>query len=77
VRKSRYDLDEAEVKPYFTLERMTAAMFDCAFQLFGLRFVLRTDIHTYHPDVKVYEVRETVDEEDKLVAIFLAGQCNS
>jgi hypothetical protein len=27
--------------------------------------------------VKVYEVRETVDEEDKLVAIFLAGQCNS
>mgnify|MGYP002149633549 FL=1 len=41
VRALRYDLDEAEVKPYFPLERMVEAAFDCARRLFGLEFVLR------------------------------------
>ncbi|EQC34226.1 hypothetical protein SDRG_08428 [Saprolegnia diclina VS20] len=72
VRQLRYDVDEATVKPYFSLDRMVEAVFDVAFHLFGLRFILREDIKAYHPDVKVYEVRETTaDDEDKLVAIFL------
>ncbi|OQR88878.1 hypothetical protein ACHHYP_06575 [Achlya hypogyna] len=71
VRQLRYDLDESMVKPYFSLDRMVEAVFDVAFNLFGLRFVERPDIKAYHPDVKVYEVRETVNDEDKLVAIFL------
>lgn len=53
---------------------MCEAVFDCANQLFGLRFVHRPDITTYHPDVKTYEVRETVEGEDKLVGIFLHGK---
>ena len=53
---------------------MTEAIFDCANQLFGLRFTHRPDISTYHPDVKTYEVRETVDGEDKLVGLFLHGE---
>ena len=53
----RYALDEAEVKPYFPLERMVEAAFDCAGRLFGLSFVARPDIAVYHPDVRVYEVR--------------------
>ncbi len=57
VRALRYDLDEAEVKPYFPLERMVEAAFDCARRLFGLEFVLRPELKAYHPDVKVYEVR--------------------
>lgn len=56
VRQRRYELDEVELKSYFTLENMTAAMFDCAEQLFGLRFAPREDIVAYHPDVRVYEV---------------------
>ncbi|EQC34227.1 hypothetical protein SDRG_08429 [Saprolegnia diclina VS20] len=72
VRQLRYDIDESMVKPYFSLDRMVEAVFDVAFHLFGLRFILREDIKAYHPDVKVYEVRETTaDDEDKLVAIFL------
>ncbi|KDO33215.1 hypothetical protein SPRG_02025 [Saprolegnia parasitica CBS 223.65] len=72
VRQLRYDIDEATVKPYFSLDRMVEAVFDVAFHLFGLHFILREDIESYHPDVKVYEVRETTadDDEDKLVAIF-------
>lgn len=56
VRQRRYELDEVELKAYFSLDAMIAAMFDCAQQLFGLRFERREDIVAYHPDVRVYEV---------------------
>ena len=56
VRRQRYAVDDAEVKPYFELGRVAAAAFDCAQRLFGLRFVARDDIPVYHPDVKAYEV---------------------
>ncbi len=39
VRKARYDFDEGSIKPYFSLERMLSAAFDCAHRLFGVRFV--------------------------------------
>ena len=68
VRQVRYDLDEAVVKPYFALERMVEALFDCAQRLFGLTFTLRPEIRAYHPDVKVYEVRGAADAP---VGIFL------
>lgn len=68
VRKARYDLDDAEVKPYFSLDRMVDAVFDCAHRLFGLSFTHRADIRAYHADVKTYEVR---DGDHKLVGIFL------
>lgn len=57
VRQLRYELDEAVVKPYFPLDRMVEAVFDCAQRLFGITFVARPEIRAYHPDVKVYEVR--------------------
>ncbi len=58
VRRDRYAIDDAEVKPYFRLENMVAAAFDCAQRLFGLRFTPRADLPVYHPDVKAYEVRD-------------------
>lgn len=57
VRKARYDLDEAEVKPYFPLDAMVQALFDCAARLFGLRFTHKPEVAGYHPDVRVYEVQ--------------------
>jgi peptidyl-dipeptidase Dcp len=74
VRKLNYDLDETEIKPYFSLTNMCQAIFDCANQLFNLDFILREDLEAYHPDVQVYEVREKVDNDNhqsRLVAIFL------
>ncbi|MBL0727446.1 M3 family metallopeptidase [Piscinibacter sp. HJYY11] len=67
LRRQRFDVDEAAVKPYFPLERMVEAAFDCAHRLFGLRFVVRSDLRAYHPDVKVYEVRQGED----LIGLFL------
>jgi peptidyl-dipeptidase Dcp len=68
VRQARYDLDEAEVKPYFPLDRMVEAMFDTAQRLFGVRFVPQPHVRVYHPDVKAYEVR---GPDDRLIGLFL------
>ena len=57
VRQLRFHLDEAAIKPYFSLEGITEAAFDCAGRLFGLSFAPRPELVVYHPDVKVYEVR--------------------
>jgi peptidyl-dipeptidase Dcp len=56
VRQREYAIDDTQVKPYFPLDAMVAAAFDCAQRLFGVRFTPRTDLHLYHPDVKAYEV---------------------
>lgn len=61
-----------QLKPYFPLDRMIQAIFDCANKLFGLTFVKRPDIVAYHPDVDVYEVRRQGENgQDDLLAIFL------
>ena len=57
ARRARFDLQEAEVKPYFPLDAMVQALFDCAGRLFGLRFEAKPEVAGYHPDVKVYEVQ--------------------
>lgn len=73
VRKQNYDLDNREVKPYFPLNNMVDAIFDVAYQLFGLKFSEQKDIETYHPDVKVYYVyqEDLESKSDQLVAVFL------
>lgn len=59
VRKSRYDLDEAALRPYLSLDNMVEAMFYMAKRLYDLSFVKREDIATYHLDVRVYEVTKS------------------
>ncbi len=59
VRKAKYDLDEAALKPYLQLESLREAMFWTAEQLFGLRFSPAAGVPVNHPDVRVWEVRDT------------------
>lgn len=68
VRHSTYAIDDAQVKPYFSLDRMVQAAFDCARRLFGIRFIHRPDLVLYHPDVKGYEVTR---EDGTPVGLFL------
>jgi peptidyl-dipeptidase Dcp len=68
VRVARYALDEAELKPYFALDAMRGAMFDCARRLFGVEMIERTDLPTYHADVRTFEVQR----HGKLIGIFIA-----
>jgi peptidyl-dipeptidase Dcp len=59
LRKAKYDLDDAALRPYFKLENVETGIFALAQKLFGLKFVQRKDIPVYHTDVKVYEVKES------------------
>ena len=68
VRQAEYDLDEAEVKPYFVLDNMVQAAFDTAHRLFDITFTERSDLPVYHPDVRFWEVRDRVGNH---IGLFL------
>lgn len=59
LRQIRANFDDDAVKPYLTLDNMIAAAFDCASRLFGLGFTERKDIPVWHPDVRVWEVKDS------------------
>jgi peptidyl-dipeptidase Dcp len=68
VRKARYDIDDAQVKPYFELDNVLQnGVFYAATQLYGITFKERHDIPVYHPDVRVFEV---FDADGKHLALF-------
>lgn len=68
VRLAKYALDESQVKPFFELNTvLTDGVFWAASQLFGIRFVERSDIPVYHPDVRVWEI---FDDNDDGLALF-------
>ena len=58
LRKAKYDLDEAELRPYFELENVRKGLFIVVNKLFGLQFVELNDIPLPHPDAKAFEVKE-------------------
>lgn len=68
VRHARFDVDDAAVKPYFSLERMVEAAFDCANRLFGLNFVEQHGHTLYHPDARLFEVRRG----SELIGLFIS-----
>ena len=69
LRAEKFAFDEAELKPYLQLERVIDAAFDVASRLFGLSFVERPGIAAWHPDVRVFEVRNRAGDR---IATFLA-----
>lgn len=58
IRKSAYDLDEEELRSYFSLETVKTGLFDVVNQLYGLTFEIREDLPAYHEEVVAYEVKE-------------------
>ena len=59
IRKERFNLDESEVKPYFSLENVREGVFSLCDKLFGLKFRLLEDVPVYHEDAMAYEVKES------------------
>lgn len=67
VRKAKYDLDAAEIKPYFKLDNMVDAMFDAAGKLYGMTFTENTgSVPVFDPEVRTFEVKRG----DRLVGLF-------
>ena len=68
VRKAKYDLNDAEVKPYFELNNVLEnGVFYAANQLYGITFKERKDIPVYQADVRVFEVSNS---DGKPLALF-------
>lgn len=66
---ARYSINDEQLKPYFRLESCIDAAFGLAGKLYGLTFEERKDIPVYHPDVKVYDVK---DASGRHMALFYA-----
>ena len=66
LRQRRANFDDAAVKPYLALDHMIEAAFDCASRLFGLSFAERKDIPVWHPDVRVWEVKDAAGKHKAL-----------
>lgn len=58
LKKAKYNLDESELRPYFDVENVIAGVFGLATDLWGVQFVENNEITKYHPEVKVFEVKE-------------------
>ncbi|HTO15970.1 MAG TPA: M3 family metallopeptidase [Edaphocola sp.] len=58
LRKQKFDLNDEELKPYFPLEKVEAAVFNLANTLFGLSFKEVNTVDKYHNDVKTYGIQE-------------------
>src|SRR5258708_4060524 len=70
VRQAHYDFDEAQIRPYFELERVLRdGVFYAAHELYGLSFRERTDLPMYGPDIRVFEV---FDAGDKPLGLYIA-----
>ena len=69
VRREKFDVDLAALRPYFELERvLNDGVFYAANRLYGLTFTERTDLAGYHPDVRVWEVK---NEDGTGLGLFL------
>jgi peptidyl-dipeptidase Dcp len=69
VRQAKYDVDTAALRPWFEAERVLQdGVFWAATQLYGITFTERTDLVAYHPDARVFEVR---DEDGTGVGLYV------
>lgn len=69
VRKEKFDLNEAEIKPYLQLHKLMQAMFHVANRLFGVNFKEVSNIAKYHDTVTGWEV---TDANGQHVGLFLS-----
>jgi peptidyl-dipeptidase Dcp len=69
LRKSKYDIDDEVLKPYFVLENTEKAIFSLAASLYGIRFIKNDSIPVYNKEVRVWEV---FDADGTFLAILYA-----
>jgi oligopeptidase A len=68
-RRSLYDFDEEELRPFFPAERVVEGMFAIVERLYGIKVKRQTGVPVWHPDVRYYEVH---DRDGVLLGAFYA-----
>ncbi|MCR4965491.1 MAG: M3 family metallopeptidase [Bacteroidales bacterium] len=61
LRKEKYDLNDEDIRPYFSLDTAVKGLFYVCNNLYGITFKENTEIPIYHPDVKAFEVYDGTD----------------
>lgn len=56
VRKAKYDLDQAEIKPYLQLDKLKEGLFWASGQLYGFEYKRLSGLPVIVPEMQVYEV---------------------
>jgi peptidyl-dipeptidase Dcp len=67
LKKTRFNIDDEILKPYFSLDNVQTAIFDLASKLYGIKFIPNKNIQVYHPEVKTWEV---YDNDGSFLAIL-------
>ena len=73
LRKEKYDLDEEETRPYFSMETVVEGTFMVVNKLWGLEFQELEDVPRYHEDVGVYKV---IDRDGSYIGILYMDNYN-
>lgn len=68
VRQRDFALNEAEIRPYFAVDSVCKGIFAMANRLYGLSFEEMPNAPKYHPDVKVFDVK---DDKGEHLAVFM------
>lgn len=58
LRKQKYDLNDAELRPYFKLNNVIDGVLKCSNKLFGITFLPLPNIPLPHPDARAFEVKD-------------------
>lgn len=69
VKKDKYDLDENELRPYFSLDNVLKGLFYCAEKLYGIKMVEMPDAPKYMDEVTVYDVQDAKTGEH--ISVFM------
>ena len=68
LRKEKYDLNDEDIRPYFSLDTARAGLFMVCNKLYGLTFKENKDIPVYQEDVKAYEV---IDNNEVIAIVYM------
>ena len=74
LKQAELDLDEQQLKPYFPLDKVLEGLFEIVNKLYGIQLKETTQVESYHPEVKVFEVHKNNNFHALLYTDFFPRQ---
>lgn len=62
-KRSEFSVDPLKVAEYFPMDRVIDGLFDITQEMFGLEYVEIQNPDVWHPDVKLFEIRDAASKE--------------
>ncbi len=58
LRQQRYSISQEEVRAWFPIDKVLSGLFAIVERLYGIQIVELQDFDSWHPDVRLFEIRE-------------------